>query len=266
MNKGKIVLVSDIHIRLFNRLNEYKEQFERLYTHLEDEKPEYIVVGGDLFHSKTTLSPESISLSSSFLRRLSELCDTLIVIPGNHDLLVNNKDRLDSITPVIENLNINNIYYLTKSECYDIGDFIWCVWSQIEDNTRPDVNSSLEKHPNKKHIGLYHGVIQGLSTDIGFEFEDGTETNDFDGLHYTLCGDIHKRQVLYNTQGRPIIMVGSLIQQDQGESISNHGYCVVDTINDKFDFVNLETEYGFYTFKIKSYDDLINDKEVLTNM
>ena len=248
--------MSDIHIRLFKRLDEYSEQFEKVYSILEDELPEYIVLGGDIFHNKNNLSPEAISLTSSFFRRLSNLCEKLIIIPGNHDLLTNNHDRLDSITPIVDSLNIDNLFYLKKSDCYEIGEYVWCLWSQLEDNKRPENIENSLKNNNKKHIGLYHGVISGMITDIGFSFEDGTRSDEFDGMYYTLCGDIHKRQIFYTSEKRPIIMIGSLLQQDFGESIDGHGMCVIDLEKDEYNFIDLPSDYGFYTFKINSVEDI----------
>ena len=88
------------------------------------------------------------------------------------------------------------------------------------------------KFPEKIHIGLYHDPIVGLKTDVGYEFEDGQEVSIFDGLDWTLCGDIHKREVL-KVNDRPVIMVGSLLQQNFGESVDKHGFCIVDIEKDK---------------------------------
>lgn len=262
--KDKIVLMSDIHIRLFKRLDEYQEQFNKVYDILKEEKPNYIVLGGDIFHNKNNLSPEAISLTSSFFRELSNLCGNLIIIPGNHDLLTNNQDRLDSITPIVESLNIENLHYLKKSFCYDLGDYVWCLWSQIEGNEKPKNLEDSLLNNQKKHIGLFHGVISGMVTDIGFSFEDGIRSDGFDGMYYTLCGDIHKRQVFYTSEKRPVIMVGSLIQQDFGESVDNHGICVIEVEKDEYRFIDIENEYGFYTFKINSIDDIETEKEEIS--
>jgi DNA repair exonuclease SbcCD nuclease subunit len=263
LKKNKVVLMSDIHIRLFKRLDEYSEQFDKVYKILTDEAPQYIVLGGDIFHNKNNLSPEAISLTSSFFRNLSNLCEKLIIIPGNHDLLTNNQDRMDSITPIVDSLGIENLHYLKNSECYNIGDYVWCLWSQIENNTRPKNLEDSLKNNHKKHIGLYHGVLNGMLTDIGFSFEDGMRSDEFDGMWYTLCGDIHKRQIFYTSEKRPIIMVGSLIQQDFGESVGGHGMCVVDLEKDEYSFIDLKSDYGFYTFKINSIEDIEEGLEKL---
>ena len=102
-----------------------------------------------------------------------------------------------------------------------------------------------------------------MITDIGFSFEDGTRSDEFDGMYYTLCGDIHKRQIFYTSEKRPIIMIGSLLQQDFGESVDGHGMCVIDLEKDEYNFIDIPSDYGFYTFKINSIEDIESELEKL---
>jgi len=76
-----------------------------------------IVITGDLFHSKTELSPESIHLASQFLLKLSNTLPT-IIIAGNHDANLSNKHRLDALSPIIKLLNIDNLYYYRDTGWY----------------------------------------------------------------------------------------------------------------------------------------------------
>ena len=64
----------------------------------------------------------------------------------------------------------------------------------------------------------------------------------------------------------PVNYCGSLIQQNFGEIVSNHGYLWWDLPSRTFEERNIESNYGFYQFKIKSMDDLENGNEVLTNL
>src|SRR5438445_741496 len=78
--------MADIHIRLnAKRHQEYREVFERVYDLLKKEPNESIVViCGDIFHSKTELSPECIDMAIDFFKNLSNIMDTFIIM-GNHD-------------------------------------------------------------------------------------------------------------------------------------------------------------------------------------
>ena len=57
----KLFHLSDIHIRLFTRHEEYNEIFEKLYKEIQKHKKDQeclIVLTGDIVHSKNDLSPE----------------------------------------------------------------------------------------------------------------------------------------------------------------------------------------------------------------
>ena len=112
----KIYHLSDIHIPLFKNINKHKIVLNLIIEDIEKKHKEYnygdgvIVIVGDLVHQKITISNEQILVLSWFLRRLEKICK-VIIVAGNHDLLENNKERMDSITPVIEMLDLKNLIY-----------------------------------------------------------------------------------------------------------------------------------------------------------
>ena len=108
----KIFHISDIHIRLQKRHDEYKKVFANLYASLKEEAIPggIIVITGDILHSKTELSPECVALTADFFQKLSKIMP-LIIMAGNHDANLNNNNRMDSLTPIVEKV-------ITKSLCY----------------------------------------------------------------------------------------------------------------------------------------------------
>ena len=70
---SKIAHLADIHIRLSKMHGVYRNVFEQLYKSLRENTIDIIVLVGDLFHSKNSLSPEAVDLGSEFLRKLSEI-------------------------------------------------------------------------------------------------------------------------------------------------------------------------------------------------
>ncbi len=101
-----ILHLADIHIRLFKRHAEYQDVFTQLYDDLRkrDLKNTAIVVAGDIVHSKTDMSPEMVRVTSEFLSTLADIAPT-IIIAGNHDLNLANLNRLDALSPIVDNLN-----------------------------------------------------------------------------------------------------------------------------------------------------------------
>lgn len=249
----KILHLADIHIRLFKRHDEYKECFKRLYAdlHAHIEEGTVIVVAGDIVHSKTDMSPELVNLASMFLKQLASLAPT-IVIAGNHDLNMANKNRLDALSPIVDSIKHHNLHYLKDSGVYRCADVDFAVLSIIGDRTAwptPDQCTARTK------IALFHDAVFGATTDVGFSVQKQSMTvEDFAGYDIVLLGDIHRHQVLQ--EANPIIVYpGSLIQQNHGESLKGHGWCEWDVVTRTFKFHELHNEYGFCTLEITNQVD-----------
>lgn len=267
----KIIHLADIHLRTFRMHEEYMSVFKNLMSDLTDLLSEYkkeeirIVIAGDLVHQKIVISNEQLMLGTWFLRKLEEIAP-VVMIAGNHDLLENNKDRIDSISPMVQFLFDKNINYFKESKCYLDDNIVWCVYSIFEDNSRPDIEAAREQFGNDKtYIGLYHAPIINAKTDIGYEIDHGSELEIFEGCDIAMLGDIHKRQS-FNHKGIPIAYPSSLIQQNFGENVSRHGFLLWDVETKTFTEHDVKNKSPFYQFKIKSLEDLDNGTEVLTNL
>lgn len=64
----------------------------------------------------------------------------------------------------------------------------------------------------------------------------------------------------------PIIQIGSLIQQNIGESIGRHGFGVYDVETKEYNYVDLFNPKPFLKFAIKSFEDIENGTEILKNL
>lgn len=257
---NRLIHFSDLHIRLFKDHDLYRKILSQAFDEWESLKPDRIVFTGDLVHSKNQMTPELIDFVAWVLTKCANIAKT-IIIPGNHDALINNNDRMDALTPIVESLNNNRIFYYKNRGIYEDENVSWCVYSQFQGNIPPDITSA-----NGFKVGLFHGPISGLKTDLGFDFGDEAYSVDkFDGLDIVLCGDIHKRSVFPISNNKRGVMIGSMIQNNMGESISNHGYGVYDINTDTYDFVDLPNPKPFMKFKIDSIDNMINGSEKLIN-
>jgi len=255
----KLVHFSDLHIRLFKDHDLYRGILNDMLNRFKEIKPDRIVFTGDLVHSKNQMTPELIEFVAWILTECSKICKTVLII-GNHDFLENNMSRLDSLTPIIDSLNNENIVYLKNRGEYSDENVDWVVFSLMDHNIPPDIENN-----GKIKIGLFHGPVQGLTTDIGYKFESGFDSDKFGGCDLVLCGDIHKRQIFNIPGGKKAYMVGSTIQQNYGETINKHGFGIYELETDKYEFVDLENPKPFLSFKLKSFDDIINGTEKLAN-
>ena len=286
----RIIHFSDLHIRLFKDHDLYRSILQTALKEWETLQPDRIVFTGDLVHSKNQMTPELVEFVAWVLSECAKIAKTVVII-GNHDFLENNNTRLDALTPIIDSLKNDQITYLKNRGVYEDENVNWCVYSLMEHNIPPDIPQN-----GNVNIGLFHGPINGLKTDLGYSFgEDSFDSGKFNGLQIVLCGDIHKRQVI-NTEsiieidedlldeyikkgweivirmGKikikkqiSIIQIGSTIQQNFGEKITKHGYGVYDIEKDEYDFVDLPNPKPFLAFRINSIDDLVDGTEKLTN-
>lgn len=265
----KLIHIADIHIRTFQLHDLYKTQFEKFLEEIKKQVVGYnfdevrVVIAGDVAHQKINISNEQMMLTSWFINELATNIGKVIIIPGNHDFLENNTQRLDSITPIVELLNNDDISYFKNSGVYKDDNINWVVYSLYQHNERPQFEKSIDGEIN---VGLFHGVIQGMSTDIGFQFEDGYDRLNFVDLDLLLCGDIHKRQQFKLPNGGKGVMVGSLIQQNFGETVKHHGYGIYEVENDEYTFHDLPNEQPFLHFSINDITDIENEKEELLNL
>lgn len=213
--------LSDIHIRLYHRLDdEYQHVFQQMYALLQTSKQEHekcvIVLTGDILHNKNDLSPECILTTLKFLNTLSSYYPTFF-IAGNHDALLNNLDRTDSLSAILAENQNNRLYYLKHSGYYQYGNILFGVSSLLDNQMTPI--GSHKTSPLRK-VALYHGGVGRFSTNKGFIME-GIPCNTFDGYDMVMLGDIHLHQ--YLDKERRIAYAGSMIAQNFGETDKEHG-------------------------------------------
>jgi len=113
----KILFTGDIHIRLKNDRRYQRDLItfmQYLLTCVEQIKPDYVVIAGDLFDTKHPTTNE-LSLATSIISKVV-LHTKLIVIPGNHDE-PDNDDLHNTLQPMA-NLNINNLHILSTPDIY----------------------------------------------------------------------------------------------------------------------------------------------------
>ena len=138
------------------------------------------------------MSPELVDQLSRLFKNLSDICPTLI-IAGNHDCNLNNRSRLDVLTPIVNNLNHHNLHYLKDSgiyKCADVDFVVWDCWTKEEDFILADDVEGDTK------VVLFHGTVDRAETDLGFHLPSDVHIDKFKGYDLGLLGDIHKKQFL----------------------------------------------------------------------
>jgi len=243
-----VIHLADIHIRLFRRHDEYEQAFSRLYQDIRDKqlKNFVIVLAGDIVHAKTDMSPEMVEVTSRFLKTISDIAPT-IMIAGNHDCNLANTNRMDALTPIVNNLQHPNLYYVRESALVEVADTTFAVCSIFDEQENWPTADEIDEGTK---IALYHGPVHGSTTDANFTITNRhVHVDSFNGYDIVMLGDIHKHQVL--KEADPIIVyASSLIQQNHGETLENHGWCLWDIPSKSFEFIPLENDYGYVTLEV----------------
>lgn len=266
-----IIQISDVHIRCKLRHEEYAEQFEKLLESIREKAKGFtrdeirIVICGDLLHQKNTVTPELMGFASAFIRQL-EMISNVLVIAGNHDLIVNNTSRKDTITSLFETAAFEHTFFVDYELDFKSGFLVdenitWVLYSIYDNYNKPQVDNI----EGNTVIGLFHGPIIGSTFYNGTVVDNGIDNNHFNDCKYVLAGDIHKRQVIRRGDTE-IVYSGSLIQQTFGESITQHGYCLWNLEGNTHEFIDIENDHPLFDIEIKAFDDIENDLEEIKNL
>ena len=258
-----IIHISDIHIRLYNRQKEYADIFQKLFQKIKEIKAEIpniiIIITGDLLHSKNILSPESILITQQFLQRLAEITATLL-IAGNHDALLTNNQREDSITAITKNIEIPNFHYLKYSGVY-IYENLAITVNSIIDNKWIFARDIQKRDTTTHTVALYHGSVGLCETGVGFRMRGEKLVDDFAGYDYALLGDIHKFQFL-DPERKRIAYASSLIAQNFSEWNHPHGLLLWDLFGGNHQYHEIPNTFGFFVFNLQNNQILLEKEAV----
>lgn len=280
---NKIIACSDIHVPALKGIENLKVILQRFIDECKsiveeegDKSKVRIVVCGDIFHNKISVTNESIIAVHWFLSELGKVAKTIVVI-GNHDMLMNNTDRVDSLQPIFELGKLANVVYIDKeldykSGCLKDDNVVWCLYSSYDAFNSPDIEAFKTKSRTKtslSYVGLIHTDINGAITPTNYVTEKGIDPNVFENCDFVIAGHIHKRQEI-KKNGVKIVYCSSISQKNYGETITGHGYVLWDISNSEeptYEYVDIPNpEGGFYKFEINSIDDIKEDNEELINL
>ncbi len=254
--------LADIHIRKTPTRNaEYQQVFKRLIASLKKEKPDRIVIPGDLVHDYLDLQGEQLIMAHYLLQDLAKIAPVRIT-RGNHDFRRSNQKRVDSIRALVETLGDVDVVYYDKTGFYTENNVVWAVWHHGEKNNNPwkkkEGNKFLaekDKLDTYTFIDLFHDPITGCKSTTDFEMKSSSyyKVKDFKG-DISMLGDIHKWQYLDDAQTKAYC--GSLIAQDITEGDGAfHGYLLWDIENRVSTPIPIKSDHTYHNIRLTPYTD-----------
>ena len=265
----KIIHFSDIHIRTGDpekaRYFEYSTVFQNLVDSLstKDLSSTIIVITGDLFHHKGKIETSGIKLVNQLFQKLLNLAPTFVLC-GNHDYRQDDPEIPDMIEALLEmhhkKLSSQKypLYYLNKSGVYvynNISFGVVDIRDALKSYNTFGRNEELISFPScsstqaEYKVALFHGYV--VPKDLCEKYKNMNSYHlEWFGTEYPfiLLGDIHRQQIHKTTHGH-WAYPGSLIQQDFGERVMDHGYLEWDLKKQKVYFHRVYNPYGFCTLK-----------------
>ena len=277
MSLNYIFHLSDLHIRngdiVYCRYEEYKNVFDKTIISISKQISTLkllftdfiIVITGDIFHNKNNVGAYGLLLYKDFIQNLAKL-GRVIVLSGNHDAI--NSDINQPSLVISSSFNIENLTILNETKSFIIDD-IGFSYVNITDTLDTYKNSGriqdLQPFPLitekvKYKVALFHGSFACAKLFNGDYMKDEYNpyplewVQDFD---FVLLGDIHKRQVAIYKKKTYYGYSGSLIQQNFGEDLIDHGYLLWDLNKKKIKEINVFNELGLINIKQNESEQIL---------
>ena len=191
------------------------------------------------------MSPELIVQTRNFFVNLAKIAP-VILIAGNHDMNLNNRNRLDALTPIVDSIDTPDFFYLKETGVYTFGGVHFILNAVWEDPDNFIMAEDVVEDGIK--VVLYHGAIDKADIGLGHLIKNNRlSVEKFRGFDAGMFGDIHSFQYL-DGDGK-FAYAGSLIQQNFGEGLT-HGVMKWKLKEGKSKFVPIQNDWAHYTIDI----------------
>ncbi|WP_396189476.1 AAA family ATPase [Flavobacterium sp.] len=255
-----------------SRFDEYMQVFDNLFISLKQSikkqalnQNQYIIIlSGDVFHNKSVIGNYGLQLYKELITNLTKIGRT-IIFHGNHDKNQNDTEQPSLVSCTVD---IDKLMILNHTQSFTINN-IGFSYVNIDDTLDPQRTCgrieelppfpTIQEHVDYK-VALFHGTFAHVKLYNGREVLDTTTGHrpyplewikDFD---FAILGDIHLRQC-HKYNDTLWGYSGSLLQQDIGEDIINHGYIIWDLHEKTVQEVDVYNHYGI--IKVKEHNETL---------
>ena len=245
----KLIHLSDLHFG--KRVNEYSmyedQQYivEHILSIVKNEKPDGVIIAGDVY-DKSVPSAEAVTLLDSFLTGLSELCEDVFVISGNHD----SPERLAFGSNLMERCGVHiSKVYDGNAVSYSLSDSFGKVNVYLLPFIKPAivrkaldredivsytdaVKAAIDNMPintSERNVLVTHQFVTGSkrseSEEISVGGSDNVDASVFDDFDYVALGHIHSPQ---NCGSEKIRYCGTPLKYSFSEAGDNKSVTIVE--------------------------------------
>lgn len=215
----KSMVIGDPHFKVSN-LSDCESCVDQLINAIEVEKPEQVIILGDLFNDFAVVRSEVLKLWTSFFQRASNLTKVICLV-GNHDMA-----GADGGTYPMEPFkSIPNITIVDHPQMID-GVFYMPF---IRDNA---LFEQTVKGIPKGKVLFCHQSFNGATFENGFFDPHGSDPECAKHLAEVVCGHIHKEQKLGN-----VWYPGTPFQHSFGDAGQQKSVFIIDLTTSGYSIV-----------------------------
>jgi len=223
------ILLSDIHwgVRKSSQfyLNKTIEYFNKLFDYIDNNNITEIYILGDFLDDRREINILVLNHIYEFLNKLEDKKIPTYYILGNHDIFYKNSIEVNGIEPLLKNFNYQKII----SEPTRMGNDVLIPW--INRSNKDNIKKYLQSIKNKEDVIVYgHFSFNELISFIKENDDENFETLKF----FRKFKKVYSGHYHINTSLNNITYLGSIIDFQWGEELSEHGFYVLDNDNEIF--------------------------------
>ena len=252
----KFIHLSDLHIgkRLngFSLLEDQEYILNQITEIVKNRQADAVIIAGDIY-DKAVPSAEAVALFDTFLSGLTELCNDIFIVSGNHD----SPERIAFGSHIMEKSGVYfspvydgnikptvltdsfgdiNIYMLPFVKPANVRRFFPDISIESYTDAVKTAVDKMEIDVNKRNILVTHQFVTGASICESEEHSvggtDNVDSDVFDSFDYVALGHIHSPQ---NVGNERIRYCGTPLKYSFSECKHSKSVTFVE-LNEKNDF------------------------------
>jgi len=264
----KIACITDLHFGNRQNSDIFLERMSdcfRQFLIYAGERSDTIVIGGDVFDSRTAINVKVANYVYRLFKEMDSLSIPVYVILGNHDVYYNTSNEFNSLKMLkgqFDNITIvEKISVIEKATSVGSGGILLVPWVVDRDKFVDDVASGVYPqeicfgHFNINGFPMYRNSIL---SDSGIPAEVMLKS-----FKLTLSGHFHTRSVQHIDNMGKIAYIGAPWQLTRNDRDDDRGFVMLDTETLETEFINMDQGIKF---KEVCYPDTPDQKEVAGNI
>lgn len=207
---SKTFLISDIHFNLKNANKEWldiqKDYFNDFFIPLL-EPNDSIIILGDLFDNRSTINILVLNEVLTIFKKLSEICQEIHCLPGNHDQYNKTDYGINSLVVLQD---FKNIFVYNKPELINLNEQDFLLVPFFENKL--EEKEFLKKFQSSTTIACMHTEINGFFYTRNIKVDNKNESSVYSKYKHVYSGHYHINQTQKN-----ITYIGSPYQMDRND-------------------------------------------------